>query len=165
MPDLKISAGAEPGTLVAMDRVPMARSASTTAYAATIAELASFSNSAYVPNYASSPPSMDGSAAPGTATTVSRGDHVHPFDTSRAPLNSPSFTGTPVLPGTTTGFTQSTSDNSTKLATTGYVQSAMVAAGAGVASFNTRAGNVVLSSADVTTALAFAPAPLASPVF
>lgn len=38
-----------------------------------------------------------------------------------APLNSPTFTGTPSLPTGTTGVTQSVGDNSTKLATTAYV--------------------------------------------
>lgn len=32
-------------------------------------------------------PEMDGTAAPGTASTYSRGDHVHPTDTSRAPTS------------------------------------------------------------------------------
>jgi hypothetical protein len=40
-------------------------------------------------------PVMNGTGAPGVATTWSRSDHVHPSDTSRAPLASPTFTGTP----------------------------------------------------------------------
>jgi hypothetical protein len=43
-------------------------------------------------------PLMDGVAANGTRTTIVRGDHVHPSDTSRAPLASPAFTGTPTAP-------------------------------------------------------------------
>lgn len=43
------------------------------------------------------------------------------LDTTKADLASPTFTGTPVLPTGTTGVTQSASDNSTKLATTAYV--------------------------------------------
>jgi len=39
-------------------------------------------------------PSMDGVAAVGVGVTTARGDHVHPTDTSRAPLASPTFTGT-----------------------------------------------------------------------
>jgi trimeric autotransporter adhesin len=39
----------------------------------------------------------------------------------KAPLASPTFTGTPSLPTGTTGVTQSTGDNSTKLATTEFV--------------------------------------------
>jgi len=42
MASTKISAGADPVTLVATDKVPMARSASTTAYAATMTEVRTF---------------------------------------------------------------------------------------------------------------------------
>ena len=41
---------------------------------------------------------------------------------TKADLASPTFTGTPALPTGTTGVTQSTSDDSTKLATTAFVQ-------------------------------------------
>lgn len=41
---------------------------------------------------------------------------------TKADLASPTFTGTPSLPTGTTGVTQSTSDDSTKLATTAFVQ-------------------------------------------
>lgn len=43
-------------------------------------------------------PVVDGTANVGTATTVSRSDHVHPTDTSRAPTASPTFTGTATSP-------------------------------------------------------------------
>jgi len=46
----------------------------------------------------SSAPLMDGTAAAGTAATAARSDHVHPTDTTRAPLASPAFTGTPTAP-------------------------------------------------------------------
>jgi len=39
-------------------------------------------------------PVMNGTAAPGTSARYARADHVHPIDTSRAPLASPTFTGT-----------------------------------------------------------------------
>jgi hypothetical protein len=42
-------------------------------------------------------PIMDGPGAPGTTTPYSRGDHVHPRDTSKAPINNPVFTGTVTL--------------------------------------------------------------------
>jgi hypothetical protein len=45
----------------------------------------------------------------------------------KAPLESPTFTGAPVLPTATTGFTQATGDNSTKLATTAFVVSSVTA--------------------------------------
>ena len=41
---------------------------------------------------------------------------------TKADLASPTFTGTPALPTGTTAVTQSSSDNSTKLATTAFVQ-------------------------------------------
>jgi hypothetical protein len=41
---------------------------------------------------------MNGTQAVGTRDTVARGDHVHPIDTSRAPVNSPTITGTPNFP-------------------------------------------------------------------
>jgi len=47
----------------------------------------------------STTPIVDGTAAVGTGTTAARADHVHPTDTSRAPLASPTFTGTVTLPG------------------------------------------------------------------
>jgi hypothetical protein len=117
--DVKISEGADPGTLTATDKLPLARSASTTAYAATMAEIASYANTAYTPNYSAAPPMMDGTAAPGVAAAVSRGDHIHPSDLTRAPLASPTFTGTPAAPTAPTGT------NSTQIATTAYVLAAV----------------------------------------
>lgn len=88
-------------------------------------------------------PAMDGTANAGAVSAWSRGDHVHPIDTSRAPLASPALTGAPTAPTPTTG------DNSTKLATTAFVQAQMVASGAGVSTWNTRAGAVVLQQSDL----------------
>lgn len=62
-----------------------------------------------------SAPLMNGAAAAGTAATYSRADHVHPTDTSRAPLVSPALTGAPTAP------TAALNDNSTLIATTAYV--------------------------------------------
>lgn len=62
------------------------------------------------------------------------------------------------LAGTCTAPTVSPgSDNSTKIATTAFVQSAISAVSSGVTSFNTRTGVVTLSSGDVTGALGFTP--------
>jgi hypothetical protein len=58
---------------------------------------------------------MDGTAAIGTATTAARADHVHATDTSRAPLNSPTFTGTVTVP---------TPVNDSDASTKAYVDSA-----------------------------------------
>lgn len=60
---------------------------------------------------------MNGTAAPGTSTKVARQDHVHPSDTSRAPLASPAFSGTPTAPTAAAGT------NNTQIATTAYVKS------------------------------------------
>lgn len=68
---------------------------------------------------ASEAPAMDGSAAAGASTRYARADHVHPSDTSRAPLASPALTGTPTAP------TPAAGDNSTKIATTAFVATAL----------------------------------------
>lgn len=47
-------------------------------------------------------PVMDGTAAAGTSFRFSHEDHVHPTDTSRAPINNPTFTGT--VAGVTKGM-------------------------------------------------------------
>jgi len=43
-------------------------------------------------------PLMNGIAAPGIAIPYSREDHIHPIDTTRAPINNPVFTGTVTAP-------------------------------------------------------------------
>jgi hypothetical protein len=60
-------------------------------------------------------PTMDGTATVGTSTLFARQDHVHPSDTSRAPLNSPALTGSPTAP------TPATTSDSTAIATTAFV--------------------------------------------
>lgn len=60
-------------------------------------------------------PPMDGTATPGAALKFAKADHVHPTDTSRAPLASPGFSGTPTAP------TAAVNTNSTQLATTAFV--------------------------------------------
>lgn len=63
-----------------------------------------------------------------------------------------------VLAGTCTAPTVTPgTDNSTKIATTAFVQSAISAISSGVTSFNTRTGAVTLSSGDVTGALGYTP--------
>ena len=87
---------------------------------------------AYVVGQASSSsPVMDGSATIGTSLKYARADHVHPSDTSRAPLASPTFSGTPSLPTGTIGVTQTAGNNTTALATTAFVTAA-VAASSGI---------------------------------
>lgn len=64
-------------------------------------------------------PAMNGTAAVGSEETFARGDHVHPKDTSKADLASPTFTGTPKAP------TASAGTNTTQIATTAFVTSAV----------------------------------------
>jgi len=66
-------------------------------------------------------PPGPGTAAAGTSTRWARQDHVHPADASKAPLASPTFTGTPAAPTPTTG------DVSTKVATTAFVDNTLTA--------------------------------------
>ena len=63
----------------------------------------------------STTPVMNGTAAVGTSLRYARQDHVHPSDTSRAPLASPSLTGTPL------STTAAADTNTTQIATTAYV--------------------------------------------
>jgi hypothetical protein len=71
---------------------------------------------AYVVGQAgSATPLVDGTAAVGTSLRFARQDHVHPTDTSRAALASPTFTGVPAAP------TAAVDTNTTQLATTAYV--------------------------------------------
>lgn len=59
-------------------------------------------------------PLINGTAAVGTSLLYARQDHVHPTDTSRSALASPTFTGTPAAPTATVGT------NTTQLATTAF---------------------------------------------
>ncbi|MCE1176499.1 MAG: hypothetical protein LWW76_05205, partial [Burkholderiales bacterium] len=61
---------------------------------------------------ASTAPIADGTAAVGTSKRYARADHVHPTDTSRAPLASPALTGTPTVPTAIDGT------NTTQIAST-----------------------------------------------
>jgi hypothetical protein len=79
-------------------------------------------------------PAMDGTAGRGTGTHFARNDHIHPSDTSRAPLASPTFTGTPAAP------TAAPSNNSTQIATTAYVDAQVAGGVAGVVSLNGQTG-------------------------
>lgn len=58
---------------------------------------------------------MDGTQAAGSSNLYARADHVHPTDTSRAPLASPALTGIP------TSTTASVDTNTTQIATTAFV--------------------------------------------
>jgi hypothetical protein len=60
-------------------------------------------------------PRMNGTVSVGTSGKFAREDHVHPVDTSRAPLSSPNFTGAPLAPN------PASDSNNTRIATTSFV--------------------------------------------
>ncbi len=64
---------------------------------------------------------MDGAQSVGSLNTVARGDHVHPTDTSRAPLASPALTGVPTAP------TPAVGTSTTQIATMAAVQAELTA--------------------------------------
>jgi hypothetical protein len=71
---------------------------------------------AYVVGQAgSATPLVNGTAAVGTSLRYARQDHVHPTDTSRAAVASPSLTGTPL------STTAAADTNTTQIATTAFV--------------------------------------------
>lgn len=72
-----------------------------------------------IPAASTTAPSMDGTASYGSGTAYARANHVHPTDTSRAPLASPTFTGTPKAPTAAAGT------NTQQLATTEFVTRAV----------------------------------------
>ena len=66
-------------------------------------------------------PLVNGTGASGTSPNYSRADHVHPTDTTRAALASPTFTGTPTISGTA----PASNTSNTRIATTAFTQSAI----------------------------------------
>ncbi len=74
-------------------------------------------------NLGSALPEMNGAASAGSSTNVSREDHIHPSDTSRASTDSPAFTGTPTVPTAPAGT------STTQAASTAFVAAAVTAAG------------------------------------
>jgi hypothetical protein len=85
--------------------------------AATDTNTTQIATSAFVLGQASvTAPGMDGTAAVGSSTRFARADHVHPTDTSRAPIASPALTGTPTAP------TAGNGTNTTQIATTAFVR-------------------------------------------
>jgi hypothetical protein len=103
-------------TFTGTPAAPTPTAGTNTTQLATTAFVGTAITNANVPPSSTAIPAMDGTGAAGTATAYSRGDHVHPTDTSRAPLASPIFTGTPQAP------TPATADNSVDIATTAFVK-------------------------------------------
>lgn len=82
-------------------------------------------------------PLMDGTAAIGSEVKFAAGDHVHPTDTSRAPLASPAFTGTPTAP------TATVATDTTQIATTAFVHDVVDALDTGVSDVTVGGTSVV----------------------
>lgn len=76
-------------------------------------------NKPSIPVATTTTPKMNGTAAVGSETKWAKGDHVHPTDTTRAPLASPALTGTPTAPTAEEGT------NTTQIATTAFVKTAV----------------------------------------
>ena len=74
-----------------------------------------------IPAAYTSNPEMDGTASAGDSVAWARGNHVHPTDTSRATVDSPTFTGTPEAPTAAAGT------DTTQIATTAFVNAAVAA--------------------------------------
>lgn len=91
-------------------------------------------------------PLMDGVAAPGASAFFSRGDHVHPTDISRAPVNNPNLTGDPQAP------TPAAGDNDQSIATTAFVTGAVATAN-GIYRVITAAGSVTIAPNDRVVAI------------
>lgn len=141
--DLSAYAPLASPALTGTPTAPTAASGTNTTQIATTAFVKAAVDAKTVPVATTTTPKMDGTAAVGTETAYSRGDHVHPTDTSRAPLASPALTGTPTAP------TANYETNSTQIATTAYVDTARKSAsieyivGTQAASTNAWTGNTV----------------------
>ena len=99
----------------------------------------------------SATPSMDGTASTGTSKRFAAEDHVHPTDTSRAPLTSPALTGTPTAPTAATGTA------TTQIATTEFVANTVGAMTSGVADVQIDNNSIVTNGiAKIPTASASA---------
>jgi hypothetical protein len=107
-------------------------------------------------------PAMDGAAARGTSTHGARADHVHPIDTSRAPLASPGLTGTPTAP------TAAVDTNTAQIATTAFVSGQLSASGDGTPMMDgpaARGTSVHGARADHVHPVDTSRAPVVAPVF
>lgn len=113
--------------------VPVTRKVNNKALSAditlTASDVGALPDSTSIPQATTTTPKANGTAAVGSETKWAKGDHVHPTDTTRAPLASPTFTGTPKAPTAAAGT------NNTQVATTAFVTSAIATAITGAAAF------------------------------
>ena len=74
-----------------------------------------------IPTASSTTPKANGTASAGIEAQWAKGDHVHPTDTTRASLDSPSFVGVPTAPTAARGT------DTQQIATTAFVNAAIAA--------------------------------------
>jgi hypothetical protein len=135
----KLASGAPDATTTATGKVQLAGDLGGTASSPTVPGLALKANTTDVNSSLALKAPINNPTFTGTVAGITQGmvglsnvdntsDANKPVSTAtqtaldlKAPLASPTFTGTPSLPTGTTGVTQSTGDNSTKLATTEFV--------------------------------------------
>jgi len=87
------------GTKFVVDTSPTLTGTPLTPTAAVDTNTTQIASTAFVlAQAASATPIVDGTPTVGTSTRYARGDHIHPTDTTRAPLASPTFTGTVTIP-------------------------------------------------------------------
>jgi hypothetical protein len=99
---------------------------------------------------ASATPLIDGTAAAGTSTRFARSDHVHPTDTTRAPLASPTFIGTVTFPLEATTTNCASSGGTCADAPVGRVSIAAAATTVTVATTAVTANSEIMITEDST---------------
>jgi hypothetical protein len=138
---LSTTGAASIGTTLGVSGVTTLSGGGTSTTAAIDNNSTNIATTAYVVGQASgTAPVMNGTATVGTSLRYARQDHVHPSDTTRAPLASPTFTGTVTIPsgasisgyaplasptftGTPATVTAAIGTNTTQIASTAYVKS------------------------------------------
>jgi hypothetical protein len=96
---LSTTGAASIGTTLGVTGVATLSGGGTSTTPATDNNTTNIATTAFVLGQASATaPVMNGTAAVGTSFRYARQDHVHPTDTTRAPLASPTFTGTVTIP-------------------------------------------------------------------
>jgi len=138
---LSTTGAATIGTTLGVSGVTTLSGGGTSTTAAIDNNSTNIATTAYVVGQASgTAPVMNGTATVGTSLRYARQDHIHPSDTSRAPLASPTFTGTVTIPagasisgyaplasptfsGTPATTTAAVGTNTTQIASTAYVKS------------------------------------------
>jgi hypothetical protein len=98
-PAITTTGAASIGTTLSVTGAATLSGGGTTTTSATDNNSTSIASTAFVLGQASATsPLVNGTVAVGSSFRYARQDHVHPTDTTRAPLNSPTFTGSVTIP-------------------------------------------------------------------